>query len=220
MAGSDQFLRAVLARYVDSPPAQMRFTRGAQGKPALAAPVLPLGFNLSDSGDWLAMVVSDGAAVGIDLEYCDSGRDVLKLARRCFSAAELADLQACSAAERVSRFYDYWTLKEAHIKAAGGSLGRELETTGFALHYPGASRDGVAIGRIVPLAPMPAGPAWYCLLQPFGDYRLALCGIAARDYGAGLRAFELRGGDVAIDRQPTLRAVSDFSPSMQVAACL
>lgn len=219
MAGSDQFLRAVLARYARAAPAQMRFTRQAQGKPVLAAPVLPLDFNLSDSGDWLAMVVSDGAAVGIDLEYCDSGRDVLKLARRFFSAAELADLQACSAAERISRFYDYWTLKEAHIKAAGGSLGRELETTGFALQYSGASSGSGGMGSILSLAPAPAAPARYCLLQPSEGYRLALCCDGPLDFTRGLRLFELTDGNVAVEREPALRAVSPDPDFPLAVAC-
>ena len=218
--GSGQFLREVLSRYAGVIPAQLRFSRGPQGKPALAAPAMPLDFNLSDSGDWLALVVSDGAGVGVDIEYCDPDRDVLKLARRCFSAAELADLQACSPAQRMGRFYDYWTLKEAHIKAAGGSLGRELESTAFALQYPGVPAGSTAIGRIAPLGPAPLRPAWYCLLQPFVDYRLALCCVAPEGSRPDLRVLELDRGAVAIDPQLVLRAVSSFPQCIPEAACL
>jgi len=207
-ADTNDFLRRVLLRYAGVDPGQLSLRRGPQGKPALAAPMLRLDFNLSHSGDWLALVVSDGTAVGIDLEYCDAGRDVLKLARRFFCTAELADLEACSGAERNSRFYDYWTLKEACIKATGGSLGRELEATGFTVRYPALAAGRAAPGCIVPLAPVTAGPAWYCLLQPLADYRLAVCGLALRDFSLGLRSFELRAGNVAIARPLALRAVS------------
>jgi 4'-phosphopantetheinyl transferase len=206
-------MRAVLSRYAGASPSQMRFSRGPHGRPSLAAPALPLDFNLTDSGDWLALAVSGGATVGIDLEYCDTRRDVLKLARRFFSASELADLRACGDVERVSRFYDYWTLKEARIKAAGGSLWRELETTAFALDFPVSAGGSAALGRIAPLAPTPGTPAWYCLLQPFEDYRLALCSTAPRDPGAGLRGFEMRGGDAVIERPLRLRAVSTLPQS-------
>ncbi len=208
VTGSDQFQRTVLSRYAAASPGRLRFRRGPQGKPALAAPALQLDFNLSHSGDWLALVVSGGMAVGVDLEYCDARRDVLKLAGRFFCAAELADLQACDAAGRSSRFYDYWTLKEAHIKAVGGSLGRELEATGFALRYPVAAAGSAAPGRIVPLAPLAAEPAWYCLLQPDDHYRLAICCIAPGDSSPGLRGFELRAGDIVIERPLEPRAVS------------
>ena len=121
---------------------------------------------------------------------------------------ELADLQACDTAGRSSRVYDYWTLKEAHIKAVGGSLGRELEATGFALRYPVAAAGSAAPGRIVRLAPIAAEPAWYCLLQPIDHYRLAICGITPGDSSPGLRGFELRAGDIVIERPLELRAVS------------
>jgi hypothetical protein len=150
-------------------------------------------------------------AVGVDLEYCDTRRDVLKLAGRFFCAAELADLQACDATGRSSRFYDYWTLKEARIKAIGGSLGRELESTGFALRYPVAAAGSVAPGCIAPLAPLAAEPAWYCLLQPVDHYRLAICCMAPGDSSPGLRGFELRPGGVVIERPLEPRAVSMFA---------
>jgi phosphopantetheinyl transferase len=217
-ADTNELLRRVLLRYAGVDPGQLSLRRGPQGKPALAEPGLPLDFNISDSGDWLALVLSDGTAVGIDLEYCAAGRDVLKLAKRFFCAAELADLDACSGAERSSRFYDYWTLKEACIKATGGSLGLELEATGFTVRYPAIGAGCAAPGCIVPLGPATTVPAWYCLAQPLADYRLAVCGLAPRDFGRGLRCFELRAGAGAIERPLALRAVS-MVPELMPEAC-
>ncbi|MCB1697065.1 MAG: 4-phosphopantetheinyl transferase family protein [Pseudomonadales bacterium] len=146
-------------------------------------------------------------------------RDVLKLARRCFSAAELADLQACAIAGRSARFYEYWTLKEAHIKAAGGSLGRELEATVFALAYPVQVAGDTAIGSIVPLAPQPAESAWYCLGQALEHYRLALCCSAAPGASPGLRLFEITNTGAILERNPALSAVSAGPCRSPRAAC-
>ena len=146
-------------------------------------------------------------------------RDVLKLARRCFSAAELADLQACTIAGRSARFYDYWTLKEAHIKAAGGSLGRELEATVFALAYPVQVAGDTAIGSIVPLAPQPAESARYCLVQALEHYRLALCCSAAPGASPGLRLFEITNTGAILERNPALSAVSAGPCRSPRAAC-
>lgn len=201
-------MRGVLSNYTDTAPARLTISRGTQGKPALAWPSLALDFNVSGSGDWLAMAVSDGAAVGIDIEYCDPGRDVMTLARRFFRAAEVAELQACAAEQRSDRFYDYWTLKEARIKAAGGSLGLELETTGFDLEYPQTLSAGSSPGSIVPLAPEATTVAWYGLLQPFANYRLALCCFAPRDFSDSIRLCEFPGDGFSADRTPALRAVS------------
>lgn len=207
-AGSDAFLRDVLANYTETAPDQLRITRGTHGKPALAWPLLPLDFNLSGSGDWLAMAVSDGAPVGVDIQYCDPGRDVMPLARRFFREREVAELQDCAPAKRSDRFYEYWTLKEAHIKAAGGSLGLELEQTGFVLHYPQATGPAGSTGSIVPLGPESAAAAWYGLMQPFADYRLAICCHALRDFSAGIRLCELPGSGYSVDHPFDLRAVS------------
>ena len=205
---SDAFLRRVLANYTDTAPAQLSITRGPRGKPALSWPTLPLDFNLSGSGDWLAMVVSDGAAVGIDIQYCDPGREVMTLARRFFRDEEVAQLQACAPMQRSDRFYDYWTLKEAHIKAAGGSLGLQLESTGFVLRYPQATASDRSTGSIAPLVSDPATAAWYGLLQPCANYRLALCCHSPRDFSAGIRLCDLPGSGYSVEQPFELRAVS------------
>ena len=208
VAASDPFRREVLSRYAPVAPGDWRFTTGAHGKPELADSPFPFEFNLSNSGDWLALAVSSGAAVGLDLEYCDPGRPVLKLARRYFSAAELAELQRCPARDRVARFYDYWTLKEAGIKARGGALALELESTGFGLDF--ASREAVRArhGLISALAPDCAAGDFYCLLDPAGSYRLALCCRTRGRFSPRLHLFEqLADGEVR-DLPASLRAVS------------
>jgi phosphopantetheine--protein transferase-like protein len=187
-ASSDAFCRQVLSRYATIAAADWRFCRNANGKPALEGAPLDLQFNLSDSGDWLACAIAMGTAVGVDLEYCDPGRDVLKLARRCFSPAEISDMQACDDAEQSQRFYDYWTLKEASIKSRGGSLGRELESTAFELLRSSCDPKSAAVVRAVP-----ADRDFYCLLDPLPDYRLAVCRHGATNLQQRLRLFNLAG---------------------------
>lgn len=210
---SSDFLHHVLSFYTEVPAQLIQLGRGELGKPALLSPALPLDFNLSDSGDFLVMAVSGGAAVGVDIELCEPGRDVLKLARRFFSAAELADLRDCQPTERSDRFYDYWTLKEASIKAAGGSLPGELEKTHFSLCYPVTLAGSSATGYIGALAPLPSTDAWYGLLQVPPGYRIALCCHAPQDFAAGLRLYELPGSGEPVALAVTLRAVSAFADS-------
>jgi phosphopantetheinyl transferase (holo-ACP synthase) len=203
VADSDGFTRAVLSRYTGRPPASLAFARGPNGKPQLLDGPRSLSFNLSDSGTWLALAVSGGAAVGVDLEFCDPSRDVLKLARRYFRAPEIADMEAREGARLIDRFYDYWTLKEARVKAAGGSLGRELQVTGFAL----GGREVGEPGSIRALESAAVG-AWYGLLEPLPQYRLALCCLGGADFSRGLRLLQWPGGGAPQDGPPPLRAVS------------
>ena len=171
---SDQFKRSVLSRYAPLEAADWKFTLGTQGKPALAASPLPLDFNLSDSGDWLACAVTGGTPVGVDLEYCEAGRDVMKLARRFFQPEEVACLARCDQTRQVALFYDYWTLKEARIKASGSALGLELENCGFKLYNSFGEDNEPRVLRIVEY-PLTSGlPLFYCLFQPVPGYRLAI----------------------------------------------
>jgi len=203
VADSDSFARAVLARYTGRSPTSLAFARGPHGKPQLLGGARALSFNLSDSGAWLALAVSGAAAVGVDLEFCDSARDVMKLARRCFSATEIADMEAHGDALLIDRFYDYWTLKEARVKALGGSLGRDLQATGFAL-TGGKPGEPESIRALEPAA----GNAWYGLLEPLPQYRLALCCPGGADFSFGLRLLQWPGGSALQGGAPRLRAVS------------
>jgi 4'-phosphopantetheinyl transferase len=189
VADSDFFIRDLLSRYTGRAPAALAFCRGPQGKPSLRDPCASLAFNFSDSAGWLALAVSDGPEVGVDLEYCDSARDVLKLARRCFTPAEIADLAACDSGRRCERFYDYWTLKEARVKAQGLALGPALASLVFELDFPaGAPGEGGAgtISEAVPGEPL---GAHYCLLDLAPGYRLATCWLKPAGILPRLRLF-------------------------------
>ena len=153
--------------------------------------------------------MSAGAAVGVDLEYCDPQRDVLRLARRYFSVREMAALVACDESERRRRFHDYWTLKEACIKARGAALGAELEHTAFQLRLSAAAgaSAGDGIGTIL-REPPGCNRAHYCLAEPLPDYRLATCWLPAARRRPHLRLLHLSPGGAATDLPLRVRAVS------------
>ena len=205
-ADSDLFKRTVLSHYAPVAPDDWRFVAGEHGKPALVDAQRPLDFNLSDSGQWLACAVTAGAAVGVDIEYCNPAREVMKVARRFFQPGEIASLAACTSAERqIARFYDYWTLKEARIKASGAALGPGLESCGFELFFP-ANADQA--GLITEHPRYSSAEAYYCLLEPVPDYRLALCSLYQGGVGPHLQVFELRDAGMAARLATPLRAVS------------
>ncbi|GAB3274158.1 4'-phosphopantetheinyl transferase family protein [Parahaliea aestuarii] len=63
---------------------------------------------------------------GLDCESPGRARDWLALARHAFSEAEATSLAGLPAAERAAAFLALWTLKEAAIKATGGSVFGDL----------------------------------------------------------------------------------------------
>ena len=91
------------------------------GKPY--APQLERQFNLSHSGGYVVLAVSEGA-VGVDVQQLGAVRS--GVARRCFTADEQA-----WAAQNEERFFTVWTLKESVVKAVG--LGLRLKLNSFSV---------------------------------------------------------------------------------------
>jgi len=106
-----------------------------RGRPHLGEPpprVPDLRFNLSHTDGLIACAVTVGREVGVDVEHL--GRTLTHdVAERFFSAREVRDLRARRPAERQQAFFDYWTLKEAYIKARGLGLALPLGQFTFLL---------------------------------------------------------------------------------------
>ena len=89
-------LRALLGRYLDRDPRELRLALGAHGKPALRDGG-DLRFNLSHSSELMLVAVTAGREIGVDLEC----------ARERYTAA----------------FMRAWTMREAAVKCLGTGLG-------------------------------------------------------------------------------------------------
>jgi len=160
-------MRIELARALGTAPAALRFERGAGGKPSVAgAPQLC--FNLSHASDWAALAwlaqpaPTTAFGLGVDVECAQRPGNLVRLATRCFGAAEGARIAALPAPEAAARFRDRWTLAEAWVKARGGSLARVLGTPALPQPPAGAragarpAADGQPPATWQLLAPAPA----------------------------------------------------------------
>lgn len=122
-------LRVILARYLDLEPSQLRFVYSDYGKPALApAPdTSGLSFNLSHAHELALVAVTRDRHVGIDLEYMRPIPEVEQIAERFFSPQENEILRTFDDSEKLKAFYQFWTCKEAYIKARGEGLSIPLD---------------------------------------------------------------------------------------------
>ena len=119
-------LRTVLGHYLSAPPATIGFNYGPHGKPSVQECALE--FNLSHAADWAYLAISESAPVGIDVERLrpPSRHGWLDLARRFFSASEVAELTAMAPDKQTEAFFACWTRKEAYIKLHGRGLSLPL----------------------------------------------------------------------------------------------
>ena len=82
-------------------------------------------YNISHSGDYVAVAVSD-EVVGVDIE-CKNDND-FKVTKRCFEAEAIEYISGDQ-----SRFRDVWTVKEAFLKCKG--IGISVPLNSFTTEY-------------------------------------------------------------------------------------
>ena len=131
-------VRTMLSRYAAIAPPDWRFIANAHGRPEILErpPGVPdLRFNISHTDGLIACAVTIGREVGVDVE--NVGRQVLHdVAGRHFAAREVRDLRRLPDEQQPRVFFDYWTLKEAYIKARGFGLALPLGDFAFTLNPP------------------------------------------------------------------------------------
>jgi len=131
------------------------------------APGRKQGTSLSHSHGFSALLKGPPAAhVGVDIERMMQ-REFLRIAQAAFSSHEAAFLAALPESERMSRFYECWTLKEASAKALGIPLGETLASCCLV----------DARGRVAPVVAS-TKPWRAAILVPRSNLRLAIVCVA------------------------------------------
>jgi 4'-phosphopantetheinyl transferase len=126
-------VRSVLSAYASVVPAAWRFETNRWGRPYIANPEAPPGllFNLSHKPGAVTCLVGFERDLGVDVEHCAARPYLLDIASRFFSPAEATALIALPEEDRIRRFFELWTLKEAYIKARGVGLSLGLSNFSF-----------------------------------------------------------------------------------------
>ncbi|MCX4755866.1 4'-phosphopantetheinyl transferase family protein [Kitasatospora purpeofusca] len=109
-------------------PARLLWRYGPHGKPGFDG----LAVNHSASGALAAVALTEGRAVGVDVERVRDARVAVRMARRWFPAAEAESVAADP--DPAGRFTVLWCRREACVKAYGGRL-----VQGFGLPLDGPS---------------------------------------------------------------------------------
>ncbi len=151
--GARLLLYAVLAQQFPQIPLPPTMTENRNGKPYLTQG--DLYFNLSHSGDYAALVISD-EEVGVDIEKLEPPK--IAVAKRFFSKPEYDWL-----AKHPMNFYDLWVLKESYVKALGTGLTTPM------------SSFSIVVGDEILLAGDNGSAFCFYLFNQPQEYRLAVC---------------------------------------------
>ncbi len=126
--GQRFLLRLLLGAYLGVPGRDVELARSAAGKPELneALRASGLNFNLSHAGALLAIAIAGDTPIGIDIEPSARPLRAAALARRWFSTEEANLVDRCSDEAGRTECLRRWSVREAVIKAQGGTIAEHL----------------------------------------------------------------------------------------------
>lgn len=141
-------VRYILSQYMPNiTPDEWVFKKNRYNKPSIdnRSLVFPLYFNLSHTEGMIALAVSHGVDIGIDVENTLGISEFKKIANNYFSLAEFKALMKLPIHKRQYRFYQLWTLKEAYIKACG--MGLSIPLKEFSFSFPKLGKTMIAFEK-------------------------------------------------------------------------
>lgn len=135
-------VRSVLSAYAPVLPKDWKFVRNKHGRPEVSGPpgAPKFRFNLSNTRGLIVCLVAKDRELGVDVEDTHRPGETVAIADRFFSPFESAELIRQPVQRQRDRFFDYWTLKEAYIKARGMGLAIPLDHFSYHLEDPAAIR--------------------------------------------------------------------------------
>jgi 4'-phosphopantetheinyl transferase len=177
-------VRTVLSRYAPVDPKEWIFSTNAYGRPEIAnAEVVDAGlsFNISHTHSLIVLGVTRDRAIGVDVENFRTREVSIGIADHYFAPQEVSVLNGAPAHEQQYRFFEYWTFKEAYIKARG--MGLSLPLDKFSFGYPGDQAVEIAIH---PELGDDAARWQFWQFRPTPEYLVAVCAERAGAQGPRL----------------------------------
>lgn len=142
-------LRLILGYYTDNNPGQIQIVKGVNGKPVID-PLINfsgLSFSLSSTGHYFIIGITKTYGIGIDIEKMDISIPFQEIADYLFTEKEKMLITGSGKNQLSRQFIRIWTIKEAILKATGGSAqmmrGMDVSTA-----MNGSFANGVYVMRL------------------------------------------------------------------------
>jgi 4'-phosphopantetheinyl transferase len=118
-------MRSLLGKYLKRDASLIRLARGPFGKPYLERKKLR--FNFSDTKDAVLLGFTTGQELGVDIETIERNVDHAAVSEHYFTRPEITSIENAGS-EAKARFLDFWTRKEAVLKASGVGIMDDLRS--------------------------------------------------------------------------------------------
>lgn len=166
-------VRTVLSRYIAVEPVDWVFFTNQYGRPEVVNAQgrnAQLTFNVSHTHSVIVLAVARGRAVGVDVENVRAREVSIDIADRYFAPPEVSALATVPTHQQQYRFFEYWTFKEAYIKARG--MGLSLPLDKFSFHYGDEQAVEIAIDSDL----ADDASRWqFWQFRPRHEYLVAIC---------------------------------------------
>ena len=151
-------LRHMLCEYANCSNERLSFTTAKHGKPyaKVGGRRITTSFNISHSGRHGLIAIASSGRLGVDVEERVPRRNLEYLIEGVFSNQEKAELKLLDGCQKLHKFFRFWTIKEALVKAHGKGLSMNVAE----LEIPAEIRHG-ATSSICQFAQIPN--ASWCL---------------------------------------------------------
>lgn len=112
--------KTLLSGYLNIKPAEVKIGRQAKGKPySIDDPALF--FNMSNSGNKTVFAFTRDSELGVDIELIRKLHDLDQMIEVNFTSNEIQFINN-NKEDRLKRFFKFWTVKEAYLKAIGEGM--------------------------------------------------------------------------------------------------
>lgn len=119
-------IRLVISEYLNVLPQKLRFDINPNGRPTLASPFIEgLDFSLSHDGECIALAVSCGATIGLDIADIQRADAALRISEHFFADVEKQEIRNTGDDADITAL-KFWTVKESIVKVVGASIWNAL----------------------------------------------------------------------------------------------
>lgn len=134
--GGRALSKLAVAKMTGLPPAEIAIITAATGKPSVSSSTADIALpaiNISHAGELVVVALQYDAEIGVDVELFNHDVNLDDLMDVVCSKEEIAEINLPAHRTRAQKFYEFWVLKEAYLKATGEGLSADARKLTFSI---------------------------------------------------------------------------------------
>ncbi|MFZ6758177.1 4'-phosphopantetheinyl transferase family protein [Undibacterium sp. Ji50W] len=135
--GGRALVKLAVATNTGVPVQDMSIVLAASGKPAIVftrhASPPPPSISISHAGELIIVALGNMSDIGVDVELLHYDVNLDELMSVVCSASEITEVNRLDSKSRTQKFYEFWVLKEAYLKATGDGLSADARRLIFSV---------------------------------------------------------------------------------------